>query len=145
MILPAITILYALGLVDARPRYNRNVQATPPACPSGMHIVTTRGTIEEPGHGAMQALVDGYKDIYPGSDDFAIDYPAEGVTPPETPGGDVKFDLAKYQVSEAQGYAALKSHLETYVEQCEDTKILLLGYSQVHHRQNIALPPGKGR
>lgn len=66
----------------ARPPKSRSVfgAANEDECPKGIHIVGVRGTLEKAGVGAMQDVVDQLKQKLSGSDDFAIDYPASGIT-----------------------------------------------------------------
>lgn len=64
-----------------------------------------------------------------GSDDFAIAYPASGITIGDD--GNPVYNFFDYSASESQGYGALKTHLEDYTLLCPDTKIVFMGYSQV--------------
>jgi acetylxylan esterase len=55
----------------------------------------------------------------PGSDSYAVVYPAT---------------LQNYQSSESQGVSAMTSDIEDYVKACPNSKIVLMGYSQVSFR-----------
>lgn len=96
------------------------------ACATGVHIVGVRGTIEEPGFGRMGKLVAPLLDLIPDSDAYAIDYPAAGFID-HSPW----VNFPTYKQSEQTGVNNLITHLMDYTESCPDTKIVLMGYSQV--------------
>ena len=75
----------------------------------------------------MQPIVNQVKEAIPGSDDYAIVYPATGVA--VNPDESLSYNIFDYIASESEGYAALLSHLEEYVYTCPETKVVLLGYS----------------
>lgn len=76
----------------------------------------------------MQNITDKLKQKLSAVDAYAIDYPASGIAIGDD--GEPNPDLREYSASEAQGYAALKTHLEDYSTLCPDTKVVLMGYSQ---------------
>lgn len=125
----ALSCLFVLGAV-ARPPKSQSVfrAADGSACPSGVHIIGVRGTLEKTGFGAMQNITDKLKQKLSAVDAYAIDYPASGIAIGDD--GEPNPDLREYSASEAQGYAALKTHLEDYSTLCPDTKVVLMGYSQ---------------
>lgn len=86
------------------------------SCALGVHIIVARASTEAQGEGIIGAVATMIKNRIPGSDDVVIVYPAA---------------LAPYQPSEAAGVSALTSSITSYVGRCPNTKIVLLGYSQV--------------
>lgn len=74
-------LAFVLGAM-ARPQRSQHIfrAAAEDECPKGVHIVGVRGTLKKAGFGAMQDIVDQLKKKLSGSDDFAIDYPASGIT-----------------------------------------------------------------
>lgn len=65
----------------------------------------------------------------PGSDSVAVVYPAT---------------LQNYQSSESQGVSAMMSDIQGYVQACPNSKIVLMGYSQVSSLISIYVLAGKG-
>lgn len=116
-------------------------------CPTGVHIIVARASGEAPGEGARHrctsrrsgnentltcllgtgiigAVATQVKRAIPGSDSEAIDYPAT---------------LANYQSSQSQGVAAMDAAIDTFAQRCSDSKMVLMGYSQVCDRCERAL------
>ena len=83
-----------------------------------VHIIAARGSTEAPGPGAMASLAALIQAAYPGTDLESINYPAK---------------LFPYDDSSAQGTAATTSQLTNYVNACPNSKIVMIGYSQVSH------------
>ncbi|MCJ1436579.1 hypothetical protein MMC27_005959 [Xylographa pallens] len=129
MFVLAFTVLLPLALQAAASPYQRqSVFKTSDDCPTGVHIIGVRGTLEAPGFGAMQDVLDQLMDKLPGSDSMAIDYPASGITI----GADGKpvYNFFQYRASEGQGLAMLSAEIEDFNERCPDTGIVVMGYSQ---------------
>ncbi len=86
-------------------------------CVTGVHIIAARGTGEAPGEGEIGSLSTMIEAAIPNSDSVAVNYPASLVP--------------TYMTSEEAGTAAFTSMIESYVNSCNNTRIVLLGYSQV--------------
>ncbi|SLM39845.1 Cutinase [Lasallia pustulata] len=89
-------------------------------CPTGIHVVGVRGTLEKPGFGAMQPLVDKLLADIPDSDSFAIDYPAAGII--------IEDDKPIYQPLEyihsvKAGRKKLSAELIDFTSSCPNTSI----------------------
>jgi acetylxylan esterase len=129
MFVRAFAVLLSLLLqATANPRHRQSVFKTVGECPKGVHIVGVRGTLENPGFGALQDVVDHVIKQIPGSDAVAIDYPATGITIVD---GEPSFNFAQYVASVMEGVSKFKAEIEDFSEQCPDTGIVILGYSQV--------------
>lgn len=94
-------------------------QASASARCADAHVITARGSTEDPGEGSTGALV---TQIVNASDQTvsraAVDYPAT---------------LTNYANSSAQGVSALTTQLTEQVAECPDQKIVLAGFSQGAH------------
>ncbi|KAL8927561.1 MAG: hypothetical protein Q9208_002366 [Pyrenodesmia sp. 3 TL-2023] len=123
---PAVSLLFFIGAIA---RLHKPQRVFEHECPTGVHIIGVRASAEESGFGAMQGIVDQLKQKIPGSDSFAVDYPATGVTLP-LGDAELEYDIVKYSASEAQGYATLKTHIEDYSKLCPKTLSVIMGYSQ---------------
>lgn len=86
-------------------------------CPS-IHIFGARETTASPGYGSAGELIDNIISANSGATGEAIDYPASGDNPP-------------YAESRSEGVSAVNSQVASFASQCPDTKIVLVGYSQV--------------
>lgn len=85
-------------------------------CPSGAHIVVARGSEEPQGPGVLGPIAQRIQNIVPGSDvDFLV-YPAL---------------FEPYNPSQMAGVAAMTQLVGDFTHQCPDTKVIILGYSQV--------------
>ena len=79
-------------------------------------MIIARASTEAPGEGAIGAVATMVKNAIPGSDSEAVDYPAT---------------LTDYQNSEASGVAGMQKSVTEYATRCPNSKIALMGYSQV--------------
>jgi acetylxylan esterase len=93
-----------------------NSLAANTTCASGVHMIVARASTEAPGEGIIGAVATLVQQSVPGSDAEAVDYPAT---------------LTDYLNSEASGVAAMTKLIQSYVARCPNSKIALLGYSQV--------------
>ena len=83
---------------------------------SAVHIVVARASTEPQGEGLIGALSRSVKSAIPGTTSEAVKYPAA---------------LAPYGPSEIKGVVAAKAQVTEYVKKCPESKIVLMGYSQV--------------
>lgn len=101
MFVQALTVLLPSVLQAAASRCpDQSIFKTSDECPKGVYIIGVRGTLEDPGYGAMQPVVDSIMDKFPGSDSKAIEYPAGGITVDED--GEVHMNFTDYKASEAR-------------------------------------------
>jgi acetylxylan esterase len=91
-------------------------------CPS-IHIFGARETTASAGYGSSSTVVNEILGAYSGSTAEAISYPACGGQP--SCGG------ISYSSSVAQGIQAVASAVNSFNSQCPQTKLVLVGYSQV--------------
>lgn len=87
-------------------------------CAKNLHIMVARGTGEEEGPGATGSLARRIARQIGDSDISALDYPATALIP-------TYFDSVR------EGDDAMSKALRDYAKECPDTKIALMGYSQV--------------
>jgi acetylxylan esterase len=92
------------------------------SCP-GIHVFGARETTASAGYGSSSTVVNAVLQAYSGSTAEAINYPACG--------GQSSCGGASYSESVAQGIAAVASAVNSFNEQCPDSQIVLVGYSQV--------------
>lgn len=85
-------------------------------CPSGAHIVVTRGSLEPQGSGLMGAVAQQIMLRIPNSDTSPLKYPAI---------------FEPYVPSQTEGVRTLAKVVRDYAALCPKTKMILLGYSQV--------------
>lgn len=97
-------------------------------CPAGIYIVGVRGTLEDPGFGAMQPLVDKLLADIPNSESLAIDYPAGGIVIED---GKPVYQPLKYISSVQTGRSKLSNELTDFNLYCPNTSVVLMSYSQV--------------
>jgi acetylxylan esterase len=133
MVAKALSLLACLALhAAARPhRYQTPLKPADEedGCPTGVHVVGVRGTLEDPGFGAMQPIVDKILADIPDSDSFAIDYPAGGITIGDD--GKPIYQPLQYILSVQEGRSKLQAELVDFNLFCPNTSVVLLGYSQV--------------
>lgn len=91
--------------------FHRRQSACAPA-----HIIVARASGEAKGEGSIGRLSKSLKEAVKGADSEAVDYPAA---------------LAPYASSEMKGVTAAKAQLTAYVKRCPESRIVLMGYSQV--------------
>ena len=129
MFVQAFTVLLPFVLqATANPFQRQSIFKTSNDCPTGVHIIGIRGTLEEPGYGELQGVVDQLLDKLPGSDDIAIDYPASGITI----GDDEQpvYNFFQYSASISEGHAKLTAEIEDFTQRCPDSGVVVMGYSQ---------------
>ena len=95
------------------------------SCPK-VHIYGARETTVPQGSGTSQGLVQMVQQAYSGATAEAIVYPACG--------GQSSCGGASYDSSASQGTAAVVKAVTSFNQKCPDTKIVLIGYSQVRYR-----------
>lgn len=91
-------------------------------CPS-IHIFGARETTASAGYGSSNTVVNEILGAYSGSTAEAISYPACG--------GQASCGGISYSSSVAQGIQAVASAVNSFNSQCPQTKLVLVGYSQV--------------
>lgn len=96
---------------------------------SPVHIITARASTEAPGEGIIGEVADGIADSNSDVTREAVDYPAK---------------LFPYDSSSEQGTQALNEQLTAYVDNCPESKVVLLGYSQGAHIIGDVLCGGGG-
>lgn len=111
--------LILAGLAGATPLEVQERQS----CPA-IHVFGARETTVAPGFGTSQGLVQMVQQAYPGTTADPIAYPACG--------GQSSCGGASYDSSAQQGTAAVVSAVQSLNQRCPDTKIVLIGYSQVY-------------
>ncbi|KAF4436082.1 hypothetical protein F53441_13330 [Fusarium austroafricanum] len=88
------------------------------SCASGAHILVVRGSLEPQGPGMIGAVAQQIRHKIPNSDALSLIYPAI---------------YNPYAPSQIEGVERLSWGLARYVEDCPETKIILLGFSQGAH------------
>jgi hypothetical protein len=114
------------GISPAKSLANRIPAAAGTTCATGIHMIVARASTELPGQGIIGEVASLVEQAIPGSDSVAVDYPAT---------------LFNYADSEAQGIAAMTELIEAYATACPDTKMALLGYSQVSSSRKFSNLP----
>ena len=94
------------------------------SCP-GVYVFGARETTAPAGFGTSAGLVNMVTAAYPDSQSSAIDYPACG--------GQAQCGGVDYDSSANQGTTAVISAVTELNSRCPDTKIVLIGYSQVRY------------
>lgn len=92
------------------------------SCPQ-IHIFGARETTVPPGYGTAGPVVNSIISAFPGATSEAINYPACG--------GQSSCGGVSYANSVLQGVQAVTSQVNTFNQQCPDTLLVLVGYSQV--------------
>ena len=82
-----------------------------------------RETTASPGYGSAGTVVDLILNSHSGSTAEAINYPACG--------GQASCGSISYASSVIDGISAVVSQVNTFNEECPDTQLVLVGYSQV--------------
>lgn len=113
-----ILLSFALQAISTPP--HQSVLSSNDACPTGAHVIVVRATTEEPGFGAMGTLTTDLLKRIPGSTAYPVNYPADGLR-----------NRTRYVESEQEGVDDLNAHIKSFAQACPETKIVLLGYSQV--------------
>ena len=106
-----------LGVLSGFATASVIMQKQQSAC-APVHIIVARGSGEPQGEGATGRLASRLKEAIPGTTSEAVEYPAK---------------LSPYPQSEGAGVRACKEQLTAYVKKCRESKIVLMGYSQVHN------------
>lgn len=129
----AVAVPVLAGIASAKPV---DVEARQ-ACPE-VHIFGARETTvpQEYGYGTAQGLVDMVKQAYPGATSEAIVYPACG--------GQPQCGGIPYEQSASQGTQAVVQAVTQFNQNCPNTKIVLIGYSQGGQIMDNALCGGAG-
>jgi hypothetical protein len=91
-------------------------------CPS-VHVFGARETTASPGYGSTASVVTSIVNSYSGATSEVINYPACGGQ--SSCGGD------SYAQSASAGVQAVTSQVNSYNQQCPNTVLVLVGYSQV--------------
>jgi acetylxylan esterase len=91
-------------------------------CPQ-VHVFGARETTVPPGYGTSGPVVNSIVAAYPGATSEAINYPACG--------GQASCGSVSYASSAVQGVAAVASQVNSFNQQCPNTVLVLVGYSQV--------------
>ena len=99
-----------------------NISNRQSGCPN-VHVFGARETTVSPGYGTAGVVVNLVLNSNPGSDAEAIVYPACG--------GQASCGGQSYAQSALAGTAAVASAVNAYNARCPNTKLVLVGYSQV--------------
>lgn len=94
------------------------------AC-ANVHVFGARETTVSPGYGTAGVVVNLVLNSNPGSNAEAIVYPACG--------GQASCGGQSYAQSALAGTAAVASAVNAYNARCPNSKLVLVGYSQVRH------------
>jgi acetylxylan esterase len=108
---PALTALLAVGAAAA-PLEERQ------SCPN-IHVFGARETTAPAGYGSAGTFVNLILQAYPGSTAEAINYPAQGNS------------NQAYASSVQAGTQNIANQINSYNRQCPNTKLVVVGYSQV--------------
>ncbi|KAF8899779.1 putative acetyl xylan esterase [Gymnopilus junonius] len=114
-------ILSASFVLLALQAFASEVEVEKRACPN-IHVFGARETTVPPGYGTAGVVVNLVLAAYPGSTSEAINYPACG--------GQASCGGVSYASSAVQGVAAVASAVNSFNQQCPDTQLVLVGYSQ---------------
>ena len=102
----------------------RHLEQRQSSCP-GVHIFGARETTVSPGYGTAGVVVNLVLNSNPGSTAEAIVYPACG--------GQASCGGASYAQSAVAGTAAVASAVNAFNARCPNSKLVLVGYSQVRN------------
>lgn len=92
------------------------------SCPA-IHVFGARETTVSPGYGSAAGLVNAIRSAFPGATSEAINYPACG--------GQASCGNIAYGDSVRAGTQAVATAVNSFNQRCPDTKIVVVGYSQV--------------
>ena len=123
------SILLATGALAA------NAPRQGGSCPP-LHVFGARETTAPAGMGTAGPIVDAIVQAHPGATSEAINYPACG--------GQPECGGVQYEQSAQQGTQATATAVNSFNEQCPDTELVLIGYSQVRFVSLRLLPYEKG-
>ena len=115
-----LTLLFttsALASPLASPDAEPDLETRQSGCP-GLHIFGARETTAAPGYGSAGTVVNALLQQHPGATAEAINYPASGSNP-------------TYSQSVLAGTNAVCSQVSAFAKKCPQTKLVLVGYSQV--------------
>lgn len=126
----AVTMLLGSSMVAASPvsRESSRHTSRQSDC-SAVHIITARASTEPAGEGIIGGVADGIEESNSDVSREAVDYPAK---------------LMPYDDSSQKGTEALTEQLTAYVNECPDSQVVLLGYSQGAHIIGDVLCGGGG-
>jgi hypothetical protein len=121
---PAIMLLKAATLMLAARTFASpfELEERQGGCPN-VHVFGARETTVSPGYGTAGVVVNLVLNSNPGSNAEAIVYPACG--------GQASCGGQSYAQSALAGTAAVASAVNSYNTRCPNTKLVLVGYSQV--------------
>jgi len=128
----AVVLPLILPAAAAPYEYQSALKTSDNDCPA-VHIIGVRGTLEAPGNGELQKVVDVLLERLPGSDNIAIDYPATGI---EIGGVDedgnpqLIYNFPAYRASVGLGASQFSNQVQSFSEACPDSAIVVMGYSQ---------------
>ena len=92
------------------------------SCPE-IHVFGARETTAPPGYGTAGQVVNLILQAFPGATAEAINYPACG--------GQASCGGVQYGDSARQGTQAVANAVNSFNQRCPNTKLVLVGYSQV--------------
>lgn len=115
------TVASAMPALESRAKGAGKAAAVPVGitkaeCVTGLHMIVARASTEAAGEGTIGGVSTQVKALIPNSDSEAVDYPAT---------------LTDYQNSEGKGVTAMTAQIKAYAARCPNTKIAIMGYSQV--------------
>lgn len=116
-LLALFTALTTTASPLASPDADPDLETRQSGCPQ-IHVFGARETTAPPGYGTAGSVVNSILNAHPGSNAEAINYPASGSNP-------------TYAQSVLAGTNAVCSQVSAYARKCPQTKLVLVGYSQV--------------
>lgn len=129
-----VTSLLLLGGALASP--SGLVEERQGSCP-GVHVFGARETTVSPGYGTAGVVVNLVLGAHSGSTAEAIVYPACG--------GQSSCGGISYGNSVQQGVRAVASAVNSFNTRCPNTKLVLVGYSQVSNQMAVIVDRRGGR
>ncbi|KAH8705798.1 Acetylxylan esterase At 0.90 angstrom resolution [Talaromyces proteolyticus] len=130
MLSKTISLLLLISSVLSTPLDAASKRAN---CPN-IHVFGARETTASPGYGSSNTVVNEVLQTYSGSTAEAISYPACG--------GQSSCGSVSYSSSVAQGIQAVASAVNSFNQECPNTQIVLVGYSQGGEIMDAALCGG---